>query len=151
MAHSKLFSFSAGPRWMRCPGSVALTKDMPDESSKFAEEGTLAHECGALMLQFDAPYMPKGADEDMLADTSVYVDSVKAEQERTQGMLYVEIAVDFSAVLGVEGGTGTADAIIVETISQILGYHAPLQRPVPHFVKRVTLQNDIAERTDKNL
>lgn len=42
MAHA-LLSPSSAVRWMTCPGSVALTKDMPDTSSKFADEGTLAH------------------------------------------------------------------------------------------------------------
>lgn len=40
--HSDLGPSSA-KRWMNCPGSVLLTKDMPGESSVFADEGTAAH------------------------------------------------------------------------------------------------------------
>lgn len=34
---------SAAERWLNCPGSVLLTKDIPDHSSEFAIEGTAAH------------------------------------------------------------------------------------------------------------
>ena len=48
MAHA-LLSPSSATRWTRCPASVALTKDLPDESSAFAEEGTRAHRLAELM------------------------------------------------------------------------------------------------------
>lgn len=41
--HSK-FSASGAERWMNCPGSVALSEGLPDKSSVWAQEGTLAHE-----------------------------------------------------------------------------------------------------------
>lgn len=42
--HSK-YSPSASSRWMACPGSIALCEKAPPEApSKYAEEGTLAHE-----------------------------------------------------------------------------------------------------------
>ena len=113
--HSKLFSPSAAPRWMRCAGSVALTKDMPDETSRFAEEGTLAHEVAAMLLQFTQPVIPEGVEQEMVDYAQTYVDYVSAERARTGGDVHVEQQVDFSATLGVEPGeaTGTADAIIV--------------------------------------
>jgi len=42
-AHSK-FSASGAERWFACSGSVALSEGLPDKSSPWAEEGTLAHE-----------------------------------------------------------------------------------------------------------
>ncbi len=40
------FSASASHRWMHCPGSVALVKKAPPQKeSKWAAEGTRAHEC----------------------------------------------------------------------------------------------------------
>lgn len=42
-AHSK-FSASGAERWFNCPGSVALSEGLPDRTSKYAEEGTRAHE-----------------------------------------------------------------------------------------------------------
>lgn len=41
--HSK-FSASGAERWFNCPGSVELCEGLPDKSSKWAEEGTRAHE-----------------------------------------------------------------------------------------------------------
>jgi hypothetical protein len=37
------FSASGAERWFNCPGSVALSRGLPDKSSIWAEEGTLAH------------------------------------------------------------------------------------------------------------
>jgi hypothetical protein len=41
-AHSNLGA-SGAYRWMRCPGSVALSKDIPDKESPYAREGSAAH------------------------------------------------------------------------------------------------------------
>jgi len=40
--HARL-SASSSKRWMRCPKSVALCEKLPNEESKYAEEGHLAH------------------------------------------------------------------------------------------------------------
>ena len=47
MAHA-LLSPSSSHRWLKCPASVALSKDMPDETSEYAEEGTKAHRLAEL-------------------------------------------------------------------------------------------------------
>ena len=49
-AHAVL-SASGADRWLNCPGSVALTRDMPDTSSSYAEWGTTCHELGELALR----------------------------------------------------------------------------------------------------
>ncbi len=41
--HSK-FSASGAERWFACPGSVALSEGLPDKESRYAMEGTKAHE-----------------------------------------------------------------------------------------------------------
>ena len=41
--HSK-FSPSASDRWIACPYSIKATEGIPESTSKYAEEGTLAHE-----------------------------------------------------------------------------------------------------------
>lgn len=41
--HSALGASSAY-RWLACPGSVALSADMPNKSSSYAKEGTAAHQ-----------------------------------------------------------------------------------------------------------
>ncbi|SQC97399.1 Protein of uncharacterised function (DUF2800) [Fusobacterium necrophorum subsp. necrophorum] len=50
MAHALLGPSSAS-RWMACPPSVNLTKDMPDTTSEYAAEGSLAHEIAELKLK----------------------------------------------------------------------------------------------------
>jgi len=47
--HAK-FSPSAADRWLTCPGSVALSANIPDESSPYADEGTKAHELFEALL-----------------------------------------------------------------------------------------------------
>lgn len=42
MAHATLPP-SGAERWMTCPGSVAMSEGLPDESSKYSDEGTAAH------------------------------------------------------------------------------------------------------------
>ncbi len=47
--HAKL-SPSAAPRWMACPGSVALCATVPRKTSSYADEGTAAHSLAELCL-----------------------------------------------------------------------------------------------------
>lgn len=46
-----VLSPSSAKRWLACPPSVRLEEGFPDRTSEAAEEGTLAHELGELMLQ----------------------------------------------------------------------------------------------------
>ena len=41
-AHAVL-SPSAAARWLKCPASVAMTASMPEETSPYALEGSIAH------------------------------------------------------------------------------------------------------------
>lgn len=48
----EMFSASGAERWVNCPGSIALTKRAPPKpSSKYADEGTLAHDCLEVVLK----------------------------------------------------------------------------------------------------
>lgn len=44
------FGPSAAHRWMACPGSIKISKDLPDTSSEFAEEGNRAHAYAEYLL-----------------------------------------------------------------------------------------------------
>ena len=46
-----VLSASSAERWLHCPGSVQLTKDMPDTDTAYTREGTLAHSIGELKLR----------------------------------------------------------------------------------------------------
>jgi uncharacterized protein DUF2800 len=50
--HSK-FSASGADRWQNCAGSVAISEGVEDTSSKWAEEGTRAHEILEALLRIE--------------------------------------------------------------------------------------------------
>lgn len=103
--HSR-FGASAAHRWMRCPGSVQLTKDMPNPSSEFAQEGTMLHEvAGNFLLELENPYDLTDEQQEVV---DFYVNLVRQEAEG--GELFVE--KKFKLPFHPEFW-GTADAVIV--------------------------------------
>lgn len=57
--HSRVGASSA-KRWMNCPGSVALCKNIPNKTSIYAAEGTVAHSAAEMMLVNGLPsVLPK--------------------------------------------------------------------------------------------
>ena len=59
-----LLAASAASRWMACPGSIRMTRGVPEEASPYAEEGNVAHEISRICLQEDRE------PRDSLASTS---------------------------------------------------------------------------------
>lgn len=122
-----LLSASSAERWLNCPGSVDLTKDLPDTTNESAEEGSLAHEIAELKLRkkliegigpkaFTARMNKFKKDplyqEEMQAHTDTYVDHIAEIAYNLPGtpMVTAEHQVDFSDI--VPGGFGTADCIM---------------------------------------
>ena len=115
-AHAKL-SASGAERWLTCPGSIKAEESIPDKSSKFAMEGTAAHELAELCLtknrtaiSYLNQLLPESqwkVDEDMAEHVQTYVDYV----DQFKGHRMIEQRVDFSKY--VPDGFGTSDGIII--------------------------------------
>jgi len=121
MAHATL-SPSSAVRWMACPGSVRLTKDLPDDSSAFADEGTDAHELAALCLETNTDakaylgrIMEKGnaVTDEMALAVQDYVDYVRDVVAATGGELLVEQKLSIAHITGEAGAKGTSDVVIL--------------------------------------
>lgn len=120
--HAKL-SPSGAHRWMRCPGSVALEAQFPDDSSVFAAEGTLAHLLASDELDGVKPARERigeqhtvdgfdfTVDKVMVAYVEDYVKLVREYAEG--GVLLVEQKVPIGHLTGETDATGTSDAVIV--------------------------------------
>lgn len=128
-SHAKLGPSSAH-RWMACPRSVAFEATLPDNSTDYAAEGTLAHSMCEMKLRhkylgLSEEDMNGGLDfirgdplytQEMEACTDRYVDFVSdiMDQYRLAGMdphIYVEVKLDLTQ--WIPEGFGTSDAVII--------------------------------------
>ena len=116
-AHAVL-SASGADRWLNCPGSVALTRDMPDTTSSYAEWGTTCHELGELALRNrllgeKVVFESDKYDAEMYAAVAAYrnfAEGILAEHDE-KPLIWIEERLDFSR--WVPGGFGTADLVLV--------------------------------------
>ena len=110
-AHAKLGASNAH-RWLNCPGSVSAEDGIPNTSSPFAEEGTMAHELAetCFMVGSTEP-LDDFADQDMADFVRVYVEHVNRLSEDAD---HVEIEARVSYQQWVSGGFGTSDAVILK-------------------------------------
>lgn len=127
-AHA-LLSASGSDRWLNCPASARLEEGFPEETSSFAEEGTLAHELAEIMLKLDLKLMPMAAYKKQYAELKkskhyyagmddevmIYVNFVKqqfTEAKRIDKDAKILIEQKFDLTKYVEGGFGTSDCAI---------------------------------------
>ena len=125
MSTHALLSPSSAARWMCCPGSVALTKDLPDTSSDFADEGTVAYEVAARCLQggvdaashigWEITVNGKSwkVDAEMARFVQTYVDYVRGVVSATGGELLVEQRLPIGFLTGEDDAHGTSDVVIL--------------------------------------
>ena len=112
-----LLSPSAAARWMRCPASVVMTRDLPEDSSSYAFEGTCAHRLAELLLNGEpgfpadeaAKVIAAGVDPESLeAPVRVYVDYVRSLGSE----VVTEVSLDISKITGEPEARGTSDAVV---------------------------------------
>lgn len=114
-AHAKL-SASGSERWINCSGSYQAEKNLPNKSSKFADEGSLAHDIAAKCLENDLDALDfinyKAFGHTVDVSMANYVNEYCEYVRSFKGTLYTEKTVDFSHV--VPEGFGTADALVFD-------------------------------------
>jgi hypothetical protein len=126
-AHA-LLSASSSHRWLHCTPSARLEEQLPESSSQYAEEGSLAHELAELKLRKYC-IEPMGArtfnarikkfkdnplfQEEMLKHTDTYLDYIAGVLHSFTSPPYVaaERRVDYSTYAS--EGFGTCDCIII--------------------------------------
>lgn len=121
MSGHALLSPSSAERWLECPGSVALTMNMRDTSSSYADEGTAAHEMAQLTLESGAAdadrYIGKSAHngilmtEEMAEHVMTYVNNVRDYAKGNE--LMIEQRLSISHLTGEKDAKGTSDAVII--------------------------------------
>lgn len=147
-AHAVL-SASGAHRWLVCTPSARLEAELPDSTSFYAEEGTLAHELAEALLrrcldeispeEFDRFVREVSKDPrysgEMLEHVQAYVDVAmerinEARARNADALVLVEQRLDFSR--WVPDGFGTGDCVIVaddtlEVIDLKYGQGVPVQ------------------------
>jgi hypothetical protein len=105
IAHSPIGA-SSMYRWSACPGSVRLSAGVESKSSKYAEEGTEAHEWAAKVLTLDA-VLDDVPSVEMTDAVKVYRDECFADVGAER---LVEHKFDLTQVY--PGLFGTADCVV---------------------------------------
>jgi uncharacterized protein DUF2800 len=122
-AHA-ILSPSGADRWMSCLGSTLLTKDAPESTSEYAEEGTDYHELAAICLEegtdaaeYIGHELPSGKrivdEENAKFLQEGYINPVRAYA--LDATLLIEEECSISHLTGEPGAKGTADAVAIRT------------------------------------
>ncbi len=125
--HARL-SPSQSTIWINCPGSIELCKDLPDTTSKFASEGTAAHDLAEQCLtNNESPFDRIGeyivADkiafeitEEMASGVEVYLDAVRSLAESVGQPIQAEQSVSLEYLTGTKDLGGTVDALFADIV-----------------------------------
>ena len=121
-----LLSASGASRWLKCPPSARLEDELPDTTSEFAKEGTVAHEVCEILLRKHLGLIAKATatkninklkkdklfDAEMLGHANDYIDYITEKVKSDDAAVLVEEQLDFSKF--VPEGFGTGDCIIIQ-------------------------------------
>lgn len=125
MSEHSVFAFSASPRWIACPGSMAYPENTAEgvDGGVYADEGTAAHTLASRCLELDVPastYLDTviqvgkrefAVTEEFAGHVQTYIDDVL--RRSIGGYLMVEQRVTLTGIDGFdESNYGTSDAII---------------------------------------
>lgn len=130
MADHALLSPSAAARWLTCTRSAKLEEQFPVSSTKYTEEGTIAHELAELEARKATGYIEPDAykmgfrditkseyyDEVMQASAEEYASLIADYLEIRKGFspdAFPEFEVKVDISNWVPGGFGTADCLII--------------------------------------
>lgn len=119
-AHSNLGA-SSMERWSTCPASVGISEGLPNPSSPYASEGTIAHEICELALlsgkpatdwlgESIEPHKEVVITENMTDAVKVYTDYITEQGKGKEVSLEERVSLEFIK----EGMFGTSDAFIYE-------------------------------------
>lgn len=124
MPKHALLSPSSAHRWMVCPASVGFTKEMPNTTSAYAEEGTRAHKLCELYVKnrfnqcssdelTELEHLWIEAEDEMQDAAKVYADAIERRCVSDGYTLKTEVSLDISPITGEAGAHGTADCLII--------------------------------------
>lgn len=124
-AHATLGASSAS-RWIACPGSVRLSEGIPNQTSPYAKEGTVAHELAERALRNNAratDFIGEEIDEieiteEMAEAVQIYVDAVREAAEGN--LLVIEQRFSLEDLNPPVPMFGTADAVIWDEKNSLL-------------------------------
>ena len=131
MSHA-LFPPSASVRWLNCPGSVALTLGLPEQSSKYADEGTAAHILANRALAHSRPcsfWLDEKVTlhghewaftEEMCSYVQTYVDYIHASAKELEAEVFPEQVVKLDKALGITEQFGTSDAVLLNIATGVV-------------------------------
>lgn len=128
-----MLSPSGSHGWMTCTGKPAMEHGTPNESSKYADEGTAAHQVAAWCLTEErdaAAYIGRRVDlktrtvevtDEMAEAVQIYVDKIR--EYANGNLLMVEQRVPLDHITSEEGAEGTSDVVIIADRGDELQVH----------------------------
>lgn len=136
-AHAVL-SASSSARWLACPPSAIAASAYPNETSPYAQEGTLAHEVAEIVARRTIPQLypeidtmeyPEGHNAEMIECAEGYAEYILERITTDDALVMLEQRVDFSE--WVPDGFGTADCVLIQgTVMDVIDYKYGMGVPV---------------------